>query len=862
MPPGRLRRRLADLVGLGFLLFVLFDYLRPSLLLLPTITAGGDTPCHYPSLVFMARHLLPRLRIEGWYQGAYLGHPLFLYYFPLPFLAMAALGPFLGLPVAFKIGIVLPVFLMPLVAYLSFRLLGFSFPVPLLGAASALVFLFVEENPIWGGTLASTLTGEFCYTWGATVALLFLGVCYRAYTREHRVVVPGLALALVALCHGYCLVWAGLSATFFLYSSRKPLKTLWWLFRVALLAFCLVGPFIVPLIADWRFTTPYDDPWITLSVRNLLPPLLGPLAVFALLGLVHAFTIGKWSGGADRRLLFLLHSTLMGAALAFVAPALGVIDVRLVPLAQLSLTLSGGAFLGIALSRLGRADLAALGTVILLGLFADVESRNLRPWIDWNFQGLEAKELWPRYSELAGLLKGGVSDPRVAVEYSKEHEKAGSIRVYETFPLFSGRSTLEGVYNQASLMTHEVYYLASELDDTSPNPFKSRDYAHFDLDAAFAHLRLLNVSDIVALSTRLVSALENRPDAARTARVPPYQVFHLKDAPSGYVEPLRFQPFRSSPIGFRDKAYFWFTRTPMSPVFVAYTDDPRFPELPDDFLAPPERPLEDDAHVDSRLEDEVLSIDTTHVGHPLLVKISYHPRWRAEGADGPYLVSPALMLIVPRERHVRMVYGRNGWDTLGILLCLAGLVSIGVSPFLPKRRAPQPSQALLALSGCEAPAPPRRWGGLLPGGILLLCLLGLTVLPRSRSAEAAALRDRARAAMGAGRSDAAAEYARAGLFLRPAGAVRLELLCLRGEGLLPRNPLAAALAFTEVTRGTEGNPLLPEALLGAYRAGIASGDLASAGIARERLLREYAGTPPAHELHRELAGTREGLPPQ
>ena len=43
------------------------------------------------------------------------------------------------------------------------------------------------------------------------------------------------------------------------------------------------------------------------------------------------------------------------------------------------------------------------------------------------------------------------------------HEKAGSIRMYETLPFFTGRGTLEGVYNQASLQTHAVYFLASEL---------------------------------------------------------------------------------------------------------------------------------------------------------------------------------------------------------------------------------------------------------------------------------------------------------------------------------------------------------------------------------------------------------------
>src|SRR3954466_6020746 len=151
---ARDRRALAvDVVGLGAILFVLVDYLKPGLLLLPTVAAGGDTPCHVPTLAYFYDKLLPRLRFQGWYPGAYLGHPLLLYYFPLAFLAMSALVPVVGIPVAFKIGTVLGVFALPLLTSAALRLMAFRSPTPLLGAGAALVFLFSEKNPIWGGTI-------------------------------------------------------------------------------------------------------------------------------------------------------------------------------------------------------------------------------------------------------------------------------------------------------------------------------------------------------------------------------------------------------------------------------------------------------------------------------------------------------------------------------------------------------------------------------------------------------------------------------------------------------------------------------------------------------------------------------------
>ena len=96
--PSWKRALACDVLGLAVLLLSLLDYFRPGLLLLPTIAAGGDTPCHFPTAVFFHEHLLPHLRHHGWFPGAYMGHPLLLYYFPLPFLFMSGVAPIVGLP--------------------------------------------------------------------------------------------------------------------------------------------------------------------------------------------------------------------------------------------------------------------------------------------------------------------------------------------------------------------------------------------------------------------------------------------------------------------------------------------------------------------------------------------------------------------------------------------------------------------------------------------------------------------------------------------------------------------------------------------------------------------------------------------
>ena len=91
-----------------------------------------------------------------------------------------------------------------------------------------------------------------------------------------------------------------------------------------------------------------------------------------------------------------------------------------------------------------------------------------------------------------------------------------------------------------------------------------------------------------------------------------------------------------------------------------------------------------ESEVTEAFDAESIRITTSRPGHPLLVKVSYHPRWRAEGADGPYLASPGFMLIVPRQREVRLAYAaRTGSDHAGLGLAV---LAIGLAAASTRRR--------------------------------------------------------------------------------------------------------------------------------------------------------------------------------
>jgi hypothetical protein len=74
--------------------------------------------------------------------------------------------------------------------------------------------------------------------------------------------------------------------------------------------------------------------------------------------------------------------------------------------------------------------------------------------------------------------------------------------------------------------------------------------------------------------------------------------------------------------------------------------------------------------------NDSIEFDVSEVGTPVLVKSSYFPNWKASGAEGPWRVTPNLMVVVPTEQHVELHYGWTGVDALGWGATALGLVGL------------------------------------------------------------------------------------------------------------------------------------------------------------------------------------------
>jgi hypothetical protein len=261
----------------------LLNYFRPELILLDTYPAGGDTPSFVHPVEHLRDVLLPAGLPQGWDLGNFGGYAPYQFYFLPPSLAMIAMSAVIPLNVAFKLVTVAGTFLLPLSSLLALRAMRYPFPVPALGAAASLVFLFNEGNSMWGGNVPSTLAGEFSFSLGFGLAVLFFGLVYRGVETGRGWRSQAAVLALAGLCHPVAFLNAASPGLFFLLDRARFARNLRHLVVVYGMAVLLMGFWLVPLVAKVGYSTSINWTWHFQSWREPLPRILLPFAALALI---------------------------------------------------------------------------------------------------------------------------------------------------------------------------------------------------------------------------------------------------------------------------------------------------------------------------------------------------------------------------------------------------------------------------------------------------------------------------------------------------------------------------------------------------------------------------------------------------
>ena len=290
---GWLQRVVTGAIVVGVTLFVVAN-LRPWTWFLDTTPTGGDLGAHVWAPAYLRDVLLGDLRLTGWTQDWYAGFPAFTFYMVIPSLLVVMVEAGLGLPVAvsawlaaaalvwfgvrrlpagarppaaaaavtaavlvtpvpygvaFKLVAIAGVAALPAAAWLMARLGGLAFPGPALAAAGAVLFIFDQSFNIYGGNLMSTMSGEFAYSLGLLVAVLYMGAAARGLTVGGRRVAAGVLLALAGLTHLFLTILAlAFTLAFLLVGRLRFRDRLRWVLMAGPLAGLLSAWWVLPFL--------------------------------------------------------------------------------------------------------------------------------------------------------------------------------------------------------------------------------------------------------------------------------------------------------------------------------------------------------------------------------------------------------------------------------------------------------------------------------------------------------------------------------------------------------------------------------------------------------------------------------------
>ena len=582
---------------------VILIVMNPALILSSTTPTGGDMGAHVFGPAFLRDTLLPEGRVMGWSNDWFAGFPAFYFYFPLPSLVIVFLDFFLPYGVAFKVVTVLGVLAMAPAIYFHTRALNLGRHISLIAAGSGAVFVFYESYSIYGGNIASTLAGEFSYSWSFALSLVYLGFLIKAVQEDREYLKwAALALALTALSHILTTIVVVFASLFVFGWKKGPARTaIVWLWGFAIAAF-----WALPLLVRLGLTS--DMGWTPLSRWEEIFPveiwLLLPVAIPA----------AVWAVRKTTRVLPILAATLLPVIyfpLPLVLPELlpdlfggerwKLWNGRLLPYWYFGVAFFAALGLGVAVMWLSRrlpsrihtnfpralivlgfavgtglvidsnefpgwswivVVIAGLGAVGLTYLFANtVNTRNFLTtaavavvvlgatagvtfvdgWSKWNYEGYEAKEPWPEYEALMMELDT-LPDARVQWESNSELNKYGTPMSPMLIPYWTegSQKSMEGLYFESSLTTPFHFINHSEMSYKPSNPIPGLKYHTFDMERGLRHMDLYGVEYYVSFTPEAASKAAQTEGFDQVATTEPFHIFRLPD--SDLVVPATHEP--------------------------------------------------------------------------------------------------------------------------------------------------------------------------------------------------------------------------------------------------------------------------------------------------------------------------------
>lgn len=669
------------------LLVLLLIFFHPNLLWSTTTTTGGDTGAHIYAPWYLKNHLLTKGLLSGWSPGWFAGFPMLHFYFPLVATFQAVLSFLLPYQVAFKLGTILGTFFLPVSFYLLFRLLRFRFPAPIIAAVLGVSFLFMDSFTIYGGNIASSLAGEYSFAFSVGLCFVFYGLAYRVATEDRaRPLLAGGVLAMAVLSHVVPVVMIVLfSPAFFWWAIRHHgwkggLRRMGVMFGVA---FALTAFWAIPFVVRLGYTA--NMRWQPIEgLNSLFPKELWLYCGGAVVGLLLAMF------RRDPRVVVLAAPTVMAAALYLFIPQGHVWNGRFLPFWYLGIYLMCAYALGTGLAAVADAFPRRLTSAVALSMVALIAvgsggwilwNKNksfVQYWIQYNYEGYEGKDAFPLFKELTDRISQ-LPPGRVMWEPNSSLGRFGTPVALMSLPYWANHPSMEGMYFESSITTPFHFLMASEVAESPSNPIADLPYNGLDLTKGLAHMRMFDVSYYLTVTNTARVMAMKEPGLTHLWDLQDFSMFRVDD--SAQVEVPKFAPVRYTGPDWIDANVTWFSNPDDLQTPLVRGGPSSWPEVSSAQDPLPQTPLKDGGDTfNATVTDDSISFDTTAIGEPHWIKTSYFPNWKVEGAEGPYLASPSMMMVIPTQTHVRLYYSRTWAEWLGLFLTLAIIVLLILPP--------------------------------------------------------------------------------------------------------------------------------------------------------------------------------------
>ena len=187
-----LKNNLFIKVALGSLLLI---FLRVELVFSDLLPTGGDMGAHIVPTKFFVTELFNNFKLSGWSQDWFAGYPIYYFYFPLPPIITSLLNFLFPFSISFKAMVLISQILLVISIEMIMRKNSKEFSF--FGFGVGLLYLLPESFTIFGGNLASSLAGQYSFTYSiafANLSMFYLMKSNHRYSIEIASFLIGLSV--------------------------------------------------------------------------------------------------------------------------------------------------------------------------------------------------------------------------------------------------------------------------------------------------------------------------------------------------------------------------------------------------------------------------------------------------------------------------------------------------------------------------------------------------------------------------------------------------------------------------------------------------------------------------------------------